>query len=486
MSRGRSISTVLASAIAAAVAAFLISTALAQGGGEKRGTLARQPHSVAQQQAHWWGPPADVRAMLNQISAANLRQDVQTLVGFGTRHTASSQTDPSRGVGAAANWLFSQLQADAAASGGAMTVQRQQFVQPVSSNIPVPTTITNILATLQGTDPTALPRVYVVSAHYDDRVSDVLNFTSDAPGADDDASGVAAVLELARVMAAHPARATIEFALFDGEEQGLYGSSFSAAQDKAAGMNVQADLNLDTIGNSLGDNGVSDPNTMALYSEGIPTAVTQNQIAIMQSVGGENDSASRQLARFIAETGPSNATRMNVDLVPRRAPLLRGGDHISFNGQGYPAVDYSEVNENYNHIHHDVQVQNGVQFGDLPEFIDYAFLTRATRLAGSSLAALARAPEAPVGVEQHTAVAPGQSGSNTVSLSWNANPESDVVGYEVVWRDAIDQNWTHVIPVGNVTAFTTANPNRNTALFGVRAINSAGDLSPVAFPTFVN
>lgn len=482
MSRGRSISTVLASAFLAALAAFLISTALARGGGEKRGTLARRAVSAGQPQARWWGPPADVRAMLNQISGQNLRQDVETLAAFGTRHTASSQTDPVRGIGAAGNWLLSQLQADANASGGAMTVQRQSFVQPVSSNIPVPTTISNILATLQGTDPTADSRVYVVSAHYDSRATDVLNFTSDAPGADEDASGVAALLELARVMATHPAKSTIVFALFDGEEQGLYGSAFSAAQLKSAGTNVQADLNMDVIGNSLGDNGVRDPSTIRLYSEGIPTAATANQIALLQAAGGENDSASRQLARFIAETGPSNATRMNVDLVPRRTPLLGGGDHISFNRQGYPAVDYSEANENFNHVDQDVRVQNGVQFGDLPEFLDYGYLTRATRLVGSSLAALARAPEAPVNLQEHT----GSSRSNTVSLSWDANPESDVVGYEVVWRNSIDQTWTHVIPVGNVTAFTAANPNRDSALFGVRAINRAGDLSPVAFPTIVN
>lgn len=475
-------SVVLASAFAAAVAAFLLSTALAQGGA-KRGTLARKAHSTGQAQARWWGPPADVRAMLNKVSVRNLQSDVQTLVEFGTRHSGSSQTDPVRGIGAAGAWLFNQLQADAATSGGAMTVERQTFVQPVSSSIPVPTTMTNVLAILQGTDPTAASRVYVVSAHYDDRVTDILNFTSDSPGADDDASGVAALLELARVMAAHPAKATIEFALFDGEEQGLYGSSFFANQAKAAGTNIQADLNMDVIGNSLGDNGVRDPNTMLLYSEGVPSAATPEQIALLQSVGGENDSASRQLARFIAETGPSNATRMNVDLVPLRAPLLRGGDHISFNEQGYPGVEYSEANENFNHVDQDLQVQNGVQFGDLPEFLDYGYLTRATRLVGSSLAALARAPEAPVNLEQHLG---STSHTNSVTLSWNANPESDVIGYEVVWRDAIDQTWTHVIPVGNVTTFTTNSPSRESTLFGVRAINRAGDLSPVAFPTIVN
>jgi hypothetical protein len=174
---------------------------------------------------------------------------------------------------------------------------------------------------------------------------------------------------------------------------------------------------------------------------------------------------------------------MNVDLVPRRAPLLRSGDHVSFNAQALPAVDYSEANENFDHVAQDVQVQNGVQFGDLPQFLDYGYLTRATRLVGSSLAALARAPEAPVNVLEHTG---GVSRTNTVSLTWNPNPEPDVVGYEVVWRNSIDQTWTHVIPVGNVTAFSTASPNRDSTLFGVRAINSAGDLSPVAFPAIGN
>lgn len=481
MSRGRSMSAVLASALVAALAAFLISTAFAQGGA-KRGTLARQAHSTGQAPTRWWGPPADVRAMLSRISVTNLQRDVQTLVGFGTRHSLSSQNDPVRGVGAAESWLLAQLQTAAVASNGAMTVQAQTFVQAVSSNVPVPTPMTNVVATLQGTDPTAASRVYVVSAHYDDRVTDVLDFTDDAPGADEDASGVAALLELARVMAAHPAEATIEFALFDGEEQGLYGSSFFASQSKAAGANIQADLNMDIIGNSMGDNGLRAPNAIRVYSEGVPIAANANQITTIQQLGGENDSASRQLARFIAETGPSNATRMNVDLVSRVDRLLRGGDQLSFDRQGFPAVRYTEANENFNHEDQNVSVQNGVQFGDLPQFIDYGYLTRATRLVGSSLAALARAPGAPAVVQEHL----GSARSNTVRLSWNANPESDVVGYEVVWRDSTDANWTHVIPVGDVTDFTTTNLNRDATLFGVRAINSAGDQSPVAFPTFTS
>ena len=233
MSRLRSLSGVLASAVVAPLMGFLLS------GGPARGDAATPPTEPARI-AKWWRPPADVRAMLSQISPENLEQADSTLVGFGTRHTASSQTDPVRGIGAAAHWTFDQLQQIAATSGGSMTVQQQTFVQPVASNIPVPTTITNIIATLQGTDSTAADRIYVVGAHYDDRVTDVLNFTSDAPGADEDGSGVAAMLELARVMVSHPAKATIMFAAFAGEEQGLYGSSFSARQLAATGANVQA------------------------------------------------------------------------------------------------------------------------------------------------------------------------------------------------------------------------------------------------------
>jgi hypothetical protein len=218
--------------VVAALVGFLLSS------GPARGDAATPPADPAGI-PKWWRPPADVRAMLSQISPANLQQADSTLVGFGTRHTASSQTDPVRGIGAAAQWIFSQLQQIAATSGGSMTVQKQTFVQPVSARIPVPTTITNIIATLQGTDSTASDRIYVVGAHYDDRVTDVLDFTSDAPGADEDGSGVAAMLELARVMASHPAKGTIAFAAFAGEEEGLFGSTFSAAQLAAAGANVR-------------------------------------------------------------------------------------------------------------------------------------------------------------------------------------------------------------------------------------------------------
>ena len=420
--------------------------------------------------------------MVHQISPQNLQSDVETLVGFGTRHTGSSQTDPVRGIGAAGTWIDGQLQAIAATSGGSMTVQRQSFVQQVSSNIPVPTTITNVIATLQGTDTTSAAPTYVVYAHYDSRVTDVLDFTSDAPGADDNASGVAAMLELARVFAQHPTKATIVFAAFDGEEQGLYGSAFAARQLAAAGVNVKGVLDLDTIGTPLGGNGVREPRTVEVYSEGMPTNATAAQIALMESVGGENDGLSRQLAPYIEETG-GNGTRMNVQLVFRRDRILRGSDQISFDAQGDPAVRFTEPNLDYNHIHQNVQVVNGVQLGDLTQFLDFNYLARVTQVVGSSLAALASSPPAPASAQQHVTPPPGFAGSNNTVLTWNADPESDVVGYEIVWRDSTDPVWTHAVQVGNVTSFTVTGLNKDNTQFGVRAINSDGDRSPVSYTT---
>lgn len=432
---------------------------------------------------NWWGPPPAVQTMLNQISSTKLKADDTALVGFGTRHAGSSQTDPVRGIGAAATWITQQLQAIAATSNGAMTVQQQSFVQPVSPRIPVPTTMTNVIATLQGT---ASPqRFYVVGAHYDDRVSDVLDFTSDAPGADNDGSGVAAMLELARVFAAHPAEGTIVFAAFDGKEEGLYGSSFMAAQMAAAGDDVEGFLNLDTIGSPRGDNGLYQPNTVRVFSEGVPTNATSNQVSLLQAFGGENDSASRQLSRYIEETGQNDFTDMTVQQVFRRDRILRAGDQLSAEQQGFPAARFTEPNENYNHESQDVRVQNGVQFGDLLQFVDFNYLARVTRVVGSTLAALASSPVTPKNVQQHVANPPGFAGSNQVSLSWNANPEPNVVGYEVVWRDTTDSDWTHASRLGTVTSVTLG-LNPDNFYFGVRAIDSQGHLSPVAFPEPVN
>jgi hypothetical protein len=457
-----------ASAVTAVAVPLLTSTALADTGP----ALARQE------------PDEELRALLREIDPDRIKATILRLVQFGTRHTASSQTDPVRGIGAATAWVFGQMQAIAATSSGRMTVQEQTFVQPVAPNIPVPTTITNVIATLQGT---ASPeRFYVITGHLDSRVTDVLNFTSDAPGADDDGSGVAVMLELARLFATRQFPGTLVFATVAGEEQGLFGSTHMAAQMKAAGADVQGMFSNDIVGASQAFDGTRpDPRTVRMFVEGIPTAVTANQIAIMQSVGGENDGMTHQLARFVADVAPFNLTGMNIRVIWRRDRYLRGSDHISFQGQGYPAARFTEPRENFNHEHRDVEIINGVQFGDLPQFVDYDYTARVARVNGAALWALATNPGTPKNLQIHTTPPAGFAGINTTTLAWNANTEPDLAGYEVVWRETTVPDWTNVIGVGDVTT-VTLNMSKDNVQFGLRAVDKSGHRSPAAFPQVVS
>jgi peptidase M28-like protein len=426
---------------------------------------------------HPHGPSPALRSMLREIDARNVERDIRTLASFGTRHTLSSQTDPNRGIGAARDWIYDQFTSYAAASGGRMTVQKQSFVQPPGPRNPQPVTVTNLVATLRGTQPESADRVYVVSGHYDSRCTDVLNFTCDAPGADDDASGVAAVLELARVMAKRQFDATIVFMAVAGEEQGLYGSTFFAQQAKAAGMDVQGMFTNDIIGSSTSDKGRRDPFTVRLFSEGVPTAETPQQAALRQSIGGENDGPSRQLARYVKEVGENSATGMHVRLVWRRDRYLRGGDQIPFLQQGYPAARFTESAEDFAHQHQGVRVEDGKQFGDLPEFVDFAYTARVARVNGAALANLAWAPTAPKNATIDTTQL-----TNDTTLNWNANAEPDLAGYEIVWRESTAPLWEHTIPVGNVTRFTIPDLSKDNVQLGVRAVDRDGYRSPVAFP----
>jgi hypothetical protein len=471
--KGPSRRVFLSAAAVTAVAAPVVAQA-APAGAAREG-LGSVPHTGRVDPA--------LRALIHEIDPDRIRATIQRLVQFGTRHTLSSQTDPVRGIGAATAWVAQQMQAIAATSNGNMTVQQQRFVQPVASRIPVPTTITNVIATLKGT---ASPeRFYVVTGHLDSRVTDVMNFTSDAPGADDDGSGVACVLELARVFATHQFPGTIVFATVAGEEQGLYGSTFMAQQMAAAGNDVQGMFSNDIIGASHSFDGHRpDPFTVRMFLEGIPTDVTSSQISLMQSVGGENDGVSRQLGRFVRSVAPFDLTGMDIRLIWRRDRYLRGSDHLSFQGQGYPAARFTEPRENFDHEHQDVQVVDGVQFGDLIEFVDFDYAARVSRVNAAALWGLASSPSTPKNARIHTNPPATFSGTNLTTMDWNANPETNLAEYEVVLRQTTEPDWTQAIPVGNVTS-VTLDISKDNVQFGIRVVDQNGNRSPVAFPQTV-
>jgi hypothetical protein len=422
-------------------------------------------------------PAADpeLRAILREIDPDRIEATIRRLVAFGTRHTLSAQDDPVRGIGAARDWLFAELQRYAAASDGRMTVELDSFIQPVSNRIPVPTRVTNVVATLRGSVTPA--RMYVVTGHYDSRVTDVMDATSDAPGADDDASGVAVVLELARVLATRTPESTIVLAAVAAEEQGLYGSDHLAQKYKDAGADIQAMFSNDIVGTGTAHDGTAaDPYTVRLFVEGVPTAETAAEANVRRSVGGENDGPSRQLGRFVADVAGKPQTGMRVREIWRRDRYLRGSDHISFLLRGYPAARFTEPRENFAHEHQDVRVVDGVQYGDLIEFCDFAYIARVARVNAAALWSLSEAPGTPVGVVIDTTQL-----TNETTLRWQPGTEPDLAGYEVVWRETTAADWTHSLAVGNVST-VTVDLSKDNVFFGVRAVDTAGHRSPVAAP----
>jgi hypothetical protein len=313
-------------------------------------------------------------------------------------------------------------------------------------------------------------------------VTDILDSTSDAPGADDDGSGVACVLELARVFAAQQFPGTIIFAAVSGEEEGLFGSTFMAQQMAAAKNDVQGMFSNDIIGTPDAHDGTRpDPFTVRMFLEGIPTNASPTDIALMQSVGGENDGKSRQLGRFVAEVASPWLTGMNIRLIWRRDRYLRASDHVSFQGQGYAAARFTEPRENFNHEHQNTQVVNGVQLGDLIQYVDFNYIARVTRVNAAALWGLASSPSTPKNAQIHTTPPASFSGTNLTTITWNANPETNLTGYEVVMRETTYPDWTSAIPVGNVTS-VTLNISKDNVQFGVRAVDQNFNRSPVAFP----
>ena len=417
---------------------------------------------------------AQLRQILREIDPHRIEANIRRLVSFGTRHTLSEQDDPDHGIGAARDWIAQQMRTYAEASEGRMVVTVPSYIQEPAERIPRPVRISNVMATLRGSvNP---DRTYLISGHYDSRVTDVMNSESFAPGANDDASGVAVSLELARVMATRRPDCTLIFAAVAGEEQGLYGATFMAQQLKDSGADVQGMFTNDIVGSSHDEDGRRDAHSLRLFSEGVPANEDPDRQALRISIGGENDSPSRELARFVNETAGVRTTGMNIRMIYREDRFLRGGDNISFLEQGWPAARFTEPHETFAHQHQDVRVEDGVQYGDLPRFVDFDYVARVAKVNAAWMWSISQAPGMPQDVLLDVSEL-----TNQTTLRWTHGTDPNLAGYEVVWRPTINPLWTHAIGVGNVGE-ATVDVSKDNVVLGVRAVSHDGHRSPAVFP----
>jgi hypothetical protein len=417
---------------------------------------------------------ADIDAIVRDISPQRIHGYIEKLVSFGTRHTMSETESDTRGIGAARRWIKAELERCGA---GRLQVSFDSHVHPVMARLSRPTEIVNVVATLPGAQAESKDRLYVVSGHYDSRVTDVMDATSDAPGANDDASGTAAVMEMACVMAKHKFDATLVFMAVAAEEQGLLGAGHWAEQARKNNVNVAGMFTNDIIGSSYNEHGKRDNTQVRLFAEGIPALKeVPDALRTLIQTGGENDTPSRQLARHVKETGERYVKNFKVTVVQRRDRYLRGGDHIPFLEQGYAALRFTEPAEDFRHQHQDLRKEGGVQYGDLLEFVDTDYTARVARVNAAALASLALAPAAPQQVKVLTAKL-----DNRTELTWQANTEPDLAGYRVVWRETTAPNWQGAKFVGNVTSYTSE-LSKDNVFFGVQAVDRDGNVSPATYP----
>jgi Zn-dependent M28 family amino/carboxypeptidase len=414
-----------------------------------------------------------LREIAGAADPAQLQATVQGLVGFGTRQTLSDTVSPKRGIGAARRWVQSRFEKIGRDCGGCLTtVTPSQTV--TGSRLPKPAEIVDVVAIQKGTsDP---ERVVVLTGHIDSRVTDVMNATADAPGADDDASGVAAVIEAARILSRYKFAATIVYGVLSGEEQGLYGGKVLAEYAKAQGWRVEADLNNDIVGGTRGQNGVVDNTRVRLFSEGTRDVETPADAKQRRFEGGENDSASRNVARYAKAVAERYMPNWTVALVYRLDRFGRGGDHSAFNALGYPAVRFTENAEDYRHQHQDLRTEGGVEYGDTIAHVDFAYLAKVTATNALTAASMASAPPPPTDVKIEGAVTPD------TRLSWTASPGSPAAGYRVYWRDTTEPAWAHSRDAGNASSLTLANVAIDDFVFGVASVSADGFESPVVFP----
>lgn len=418
-------------------------------------------------------PDPRIAAMVAAVSAQRLKATDDRLVAFGTRNDFSEETSTAtHGVFAARDWIAAQFRAIAAASDGRMSVDLDTYLQAKTARTPRAVTESSVIATLRGDE---AGRIYVMSSHFDDCDGRCTDGGGVAPGADDNGSGTSAVIEAARVMAKTHFRGTIVFACFDGEELGLWGSDHFAREQAAKHAPILAVLNNDIVGNSVGGDGFSEPNVIRVFSQALPAGASLQRVNL---VGSENDSPSRELSRFVAEVVPAYVRDFTVRQIFRADRFLRGGDQESFQDAGYAAaIRFVEAHENFTHQHQDVRVENGVQFGDLPQYIDAAYLTRATQANVASLAALALGPAPPEKVELVT-----QHLGYDSTLRWQ--PAASAASYEVVWRASDAPQWEHARNVGNQTQATVP-VSKDDDVLGVRSVGADGLRSPAVYPVAV-
>ncbi|WP_153916023.1 M28 family metallopeptidase [Shewanella sp. TC10] len=405
--------------------------------------------------------------------AERLHDDVAKLVSFGTRHTLSETESDTRGIGAARRWIKDEFERISADCGGCLEVVMVGETV-TGKRIPEPTEVVNVFAIQRGkTDPN---RVVMMSGDIDSRVTDPMNFTDDSPGANDNATGVAGALEAARVLSKYQFNGTIVYAALSGEEQGLYGGDALINYAKKHDWQVQAVLNNDMIGNIAGINGVINNSTVRVFSEGVRIAETKEEAKERYFSGGENDSASRNLARNIKGLADQYMTNLDVMLVYRLDRFGRGGHHLPFNKAGMPAVRVMETNEHYDRQHQDLRTENGIEYGDVIEGVDFDFNAKLTALNAISLASMAWAPAPPTGVKIEGIMQPD------TKIQWNDDSSKDVVGYRVYWRLTTESEWTHSRYVGKVNEFIMKNMVIDNYLYGVAAVGKDGNTSPVVFP----
>ncbi|HEV3412787.1 MAG TPA: M28 family metallopeptidase [Puia sp.] len=418
----------------------------------------------------------EIAGMVREVNADSLQSYIKTMVSFGTRSTVSSTTDRARGIGAARNWVLMKFREFAAASGGRLAAVLDTTIYPADGRrVKSDVNLGNVVATLKGTDVND-NRIFVISGHLDSRRTDVMNGTDDAPGANDDGSGSAAVLECARVMSRHSFPATIVFVTVSGEEQGLLGSTYMAKKARVQNWNIEAVLNNDIMGsNNSNETNIIDNTRVRVFSEGLPAYDLTKQAAMIRQLGLENDGKARQLARYVKEVGERYVDNLEVVMVYRNDRFLRGGDHTPYVDTGYAAVRITEMNENFNHQHQDVRTEKGVVYGDLPEFIDFEYLRKNTALNLANLANLAKSAGMPQNVRVEV-----RNLTNGTQLSWKAPANGKVRGYYILMRETTSAGWQKKIFSAETEAKLPY--SKDNYFFGVQSVSEAGNESLPVVP----